>query len=197
MDATNLNLDIRKYTENQEIVDKNKKMSLTSKIIIAVVSILIIGAIAGVVILFATKKDDDSGSRIIIRNNQTDTDENTNSDKNTEANTDIIINTNTEKIKDNQWKKIYKSMLGLSYSDIKKIKNNLSKKAVLSNNYEQNLEKIIAEVYLFKTHGEYSKEDLAVFLLECGVPKKRIEAYTGFSRRKIDQYEERRLKIHE
>jgi len=98
---------------------------------------------------------------------------------------------NTDKIKNNQWKKIYESMLGLSYSDIKKIKNNLSKKAVLSNNYEQNLEKIIAEVYLFKTHGEYSKEDLAIFLLKCGVPKKRVEAYTGFSRRKIDQFEER------
>ena len=102
----------------------------------------------------------------------------------------------TDKIKDSQWKKIYNSMLGLSYSDIKKIKNNLSKKAVLSNNYEQNLEKVIAEVYLFKTHGEYSKEDLAVFLLECGVPKKRVEAYTGFSRRKIDQFEER-LKIND
>lgn len=97
----------------------------------------------------------------------------------------------TVQIKENHWKKIYQSLQGFSYSDIKKITNNLAKKAVLSNNFELNLEIVLAEIYLFKTHGEYSKENLAVFLLGYGVPKKRVSAYTGFSRRKIDQYEER------
>lgn len=97
----------------------------------------------------------------------------------------------TTKIKENQWKKIYQSMIGLSYSDIKKISNNLSKKAILNKSPEQSLEKVIAEVYLFKNHGEYTKGDMAVFMLKNGIPKKRILAYTGLSRRKIDQYEER------
>lgn len=98
---------------------------------------------------------------------------------------------NTADVKDTQWKKIYQSMIGLSYSDIKKISNNISKKAVLNNNADLDMENIIAEVYLFKTHGDYSKEDMALFLLECGVPKKRVAAYTGFSRRKTDQFAER------
>ena len=99
----------------------------------------------------------------------------------------------TYEIKDAQWKKIYQSMSGLSYSDIKKIINNLSKKAILSDAIDLNMENIIAEVYLFKTHGDYSKEEMALFLLESGVPKKRVIAYTGFSRRKIDQFAERMM----
>lgn len=99
----------------------------------------------------------------------------------------------TSEIKDAQWKKIYQSMSGLSYSDIKKIINNLSKKAILSDAINLNMENIIAEVYLFKTHGDYSKEEMALFLLESGVPKKRVIAYTGFSRRKIDQFAERMM----
>ena len=95
------------------------------------------------------------------------------------------------RIKENQWKKIYQSMEGLSYSDIKKISNNLSKKAVLNNNTVLEMESIIAEVYLFKNHGDYSKEDMALFMLDCAVPKKRIAAYTGLSRRRIDQLEGR------
>ena len=97
----------------------------------------------------------------------------------------------TSQIKENQWKKIYRSMLELSYSDIKKINNNLSKKAVLTENVKLDMESIIAEVYLFKTHGDYSKEDMALFMLGCGVPKKRVAAYNGISRRRTDQLAER------
>lgn len=98
---------------------------------------------------------------------------------------------NTELIKEGQWKKIYHSMEGLSYSDIKKINNNLSKKAILRENVDLNMENIIGEVYLFKHHGEISKEDMAVFMLECGVPKNRVAAYVEISRRKMDQFAER------
>lgn len=98
----------------------------------------------------------------------------------------------TTKIKTTQWTRIYQAMCGLSYSDIKCIINNLSKKAVLHGYQDINMESVIAEVYLFKTHGDYSKDDLATFMLNCGVPKKHVSAYTGFSRRKVDMYAERR-----
>ena len=97
----------------------------------------------------------------------------------------------TTQIKENHWKKVYQSMVGLSYSDVKKIKNNLSKKAVLKNNSVLNMEGVIAEVYLFMTHGDYTMEDMAIFMLERGVPKNRVAAYTGLSRRKTDVYGER------
>lgn len=99
----------------------------------------------------------------------------------------------TSRIKDNQWKKIYQSLIGLSYSDIKKISNNVAKKTILTNNYEIEMESIIAEIYLFKTHGDYSKENMATYMLECGVPKKRVADYTNLSRRKIDQCVERAI----
>lgn len=96
-----------------------------------------------------------------------------------------------DQIKENQWKKIYQAMVGLSYSDIKKINNNISKKAVLAENTTLEMESVIAEVYLFKNHGDYSKEDMALFMMKCAVPKKRISAYTRLSRRRIDQLSER------
>ena len=95
----------------------------------------------------------------------------------------------TSHIKENQWKKIYQSMEGLSYSDIRNITNNLSKKAVLNENKVLEIESVIAEVYLFRMHGDYTKEDMALFMLDCAVPKNRIVSYTGLSRRKIDQLE--------
>lgn len=98
---------------------------------------------------------------------------------------------NTASIKENQWNKIYRSMEGLSYSDIKKINNNLSKKAILNENVDLSMERIIGEVFLFKNHGEISKDELTIFMLECDVPKNRIAAYTGLSRRKVDQLAER------
>ena len=96
-----------------------------------------------------------------------------------------------DQIKESQWKKIYQAMEGLSYSDIKKINNNISKKAVFAENTTLEMESVIAEVYLFKNHGDYSKEDMALFMLKCAVPKKRISAYTKLSRRRIDQLSER------
>lgn len=96
-----------------------------------------------------------------------------------------------DQIKENQWKKIYQAMEGLSYSDIKKINNNISKKAILAENMTLEMESVIAEVYLFKNHGDYSKDDMALFMLKCAVPKKRISAYTRLSRRRIDQLSER------
>lgn len=94
-------------------------------------------------------------------------------------------------IKENQWKKIYASMDGLSYSDIKSINNSLSKKAVLSKRTRLAIEDIIGEVYQFNSHGNYTRDAVAVFLLKSGVPKKRVSTYTGLSRRKTDQIAER------
>lgn len=99
-------------------------------------------------------------------------------------------------INDNQWEKICHTMVGFSYSDIKNINNNLAKKALLLEKSCVEMETIIAEVYLFKTHGDYSKEDMALFMLNSGVPKKRIVTYTGLSRRKVDQLE-RSVRIDE
>lgn len=98
---------------------------------------------------------------------------------------------NTKQIKDGQWKRIYRSMEGLSYSNIKMIINNLSKKAVLGENTSLCMESIIAEVFLFKNHGDYTEEELATFMLKSGVPKKHVSGYLGISRRKTDQLAER------
>ena len=92
-------------------------------------------------------------------------------------------------ITDSQWMKIYQSIEGLSYSDIKSIINNAIKKAIINNHTVLEMERVIGEVFLFVNHGDYSKEKMAQYMLERAVPKKRIADYTGLSRRKIDQIE--------
>ena len=96
-----------------------------------------------------------------------------------------------DSIKKNQWDKIYLSMLGLSYSDIRILINNISKKAVFSKNYSLTFESIVAEIFIFKNHGDCTKENVSSFMLKNGVAKKQVEAYTGLSRRKVDQIAER------
>lgn len=94
-------------------------------------------------------------------------------------------------IKENQWKKIYTALKELSYSDIKQIENNLSKKAILNNQTILTFEGVIAEIFLFRNHGDYTTEDMGMFMLRNEVPKKKIAIFTGLSRRKIDQFAER------
>ena len=97
---------------------------------------------------------------------------------------------NKTQITEKQWERIYKSLEGFSFSDIKNIINNLTKKAILYNNTDLSMESFIAEVYLFRNHGNFSKNDLAKYMLDYGVSKYKIIAYTGISRRKIDQLAE-------
>ena len=97
---------------------------------------------------------------------------------------------NRAQITEKQWEKICQSMEGLSFSDVKNIINNLTKKAILCNNTDLSMESFIAEVYLFRNHGNFSKNDLAKYMLDHGVSKYKIIAYTGISRRKIDQLSE-------
>lgn len=93
---------------------------------------------------------------------------------------------NTESIKESQWNKIYQSMLGLSYSDIKNITNNVSKKAVINNKSDICFADFVAEVYLFKNHGDNSIDLMIRYMNEVGVPKKYMLSFFNISRRKLD-----------
>ena len=77
----------RKDLGNNEIVESNKKMSFLCKtILIGAGVILVLGAIIGIIVYFATKKEESSSrNRNGIRQNQTDTvdiDTDTNIDSN-------------------------------------------------------------------------------------------------------------------
>ncbi len=89
-----------------------------------------------------------------------------------------------------QWKKIEACFIGLSYSDIKNIINNMSKKLLLENRAQLDYCDLIAEIFVFKNHGAYSEKDIVRYMVTAGVTKKAVENYFGLSRRKVDAYTE-------
>jgi SpoVK/Ycf46/Vps4 family AAA+-type ATPase len=91
-------------------------------------------------------------------------------------------------IKPSQWKKIEACFVGLSYSDIKNIINNKSKKLLLENKTKLDYCDLIAEIYVFKNHGAYSEKDIVKYMVDAGVTKKAVELYFGLSRRRVDAY---------
>lgn len=94
-------------------------------------------------------------------------------------------------IKPTQWKKIEACFYGLSFSDIKNIINNKSKKLLLDNKTQLDYCDLIAEIFIFKSHGAYSKRDIVRYMVNAGVTKKAVEEYFGLSRRKVDAYTEK------
>ena len=92
----------------------------------------------------------------------------------------------TVSIKDSQWVKIYQSMLGLSYSDIKNITNNVSKKIVINDKRDICFADFVAEIYLFKNHGDKSLDAMIRYMNDVGVPKKYMLSFFNISRRKLD-----------
>ena len=94
-------------------------------------------------------------------------------------------------IRQTQWKKIDACFIDLSYSDIKNIINNKSKKMLLKNKTQMDYCELIAEIFVFKNHGAYTEKDMVRFMVNAGVTKKAVEQYLGLSRRKVDCYTEK------
>ena len=94
-------------------------------------------------------------------------------------------------IKPSQWKKVYDTLLGLSYSDIKNILNNMVKKLVLKDEHIAKFTDILVEAYLFRNHGNYTMEQLVHYMIEHGVSQKQAALYFDVSTRQIKNCLER------
>lgn len=91
-------------------------------------------------------------------------------------------------INEPQWRIITESMNGLSYSDIKDIVQNVLKKSVLKGKTAIECADYLVEVFLFKKHGNYSREDIVKALNEYGVAQKQIARYFSISERQVRNY---------
>lgn len=91
-------------------------------------------------------------------------------------------------ISETQWKAVINAMSGFSYSDIKDIVQNMLKKVVLKEKNEVEMADYIMEVFLFKNHGNYTREDIAQYLSDNGVPQNQIGNYLGVSVRQVRNY---------
>ena len=98
-------------------------------------------------------------------------------------------------IKPGQWKKVYDALLGLSYSDIKNILNNMVKKLVLKDENKVKFTDILVEAYLFKNHGNYTMEQMVQYMIGHGVSQKQASLYFNVSTRQIKNCLERSEKI--
>lgn len=88
-------------------------------------------------------------------------------------------------ITESQWKAIYNAMSGLSYSDIKDIVQNMLKKAVLRNKTEIECSDYLAQVFVFKNHGNYQQSEIIQYLYGNGVAQKQIGRYFSISERQV------------
>lgn len=94
-------------------------------------------------------------------------------------------------IKPGQWKKVYDTLFGLSYSDIKNILNNMVKKLVLKDEHVVKFTDILVEAYLFRNHGNYTMEQIVQYMVEHGVSQKQAALYFDVSTRQIKNCLER------
>lgn len=88
-------------------------------------------------------------------------------------------------VKPRHWEKIVHALLGLSYSDIKNIMKNMVKKAVLKDREKIGFTEVLAEIYLFKNHGDFTMEELLQYLLNNGVSQQQAANYFEVSVRQI------------
>lgn len=88
-------------------------------------------------------------------------------------------------ITDTQRNSIINAMVGLSYSDIKDIIQNMLKKAFLKKKEKIEISDYIIEIFLFKNHGNYNQEKLIQYLYDNGVTQKQISKYLEISERQV------------
>lgn len=88
-------------------------------------------------------------------------------------------------ISEAQWKTIVNAMSGLSYSDIKDIVQNVLKKAILKNKTDIECIDYLMEIFIFKKHGNYGKDEVIQYLYENGVAQKQIGRYLSISERQV------------
>lgn len=88
-------------------------------------------------------------------------------------------------ITEQQWRTIINTMQGLSYSDIKDIIQNMLKKAILKEKKEIECADYLVEIFMFKTHGNYSQSEVIKYLNDNGVAQKQIGRYFGISERQV------------
>lgn len=88
-------------------------------------------------------------------------------------------------IRPRQWEKITNALVGLSYSDIKNIIQNMVKKAILKNKEEIGFVEFLAENYLFRNHGDFTMDELVQYLIESGVSQMQAANYFNVSTRQI------------
>lgn len=93
-----------------------------------------------------------------------------------------------EGITEAQWKAIVNAMVGMSYSDIKDVVQNVLKKAVLKNKTELECSDYLVETFIFKNHGNYGQDEVVQYLYNNGVAQKQIGRYFSISERQVRNY---------
>lgn len=90
-----------------------------------------------------------------------------------------------DSITESQWKTIAEMMADLSYSDIKDIVQNLYKKAILEDKEEIEVIDFLQEIFLFRNHGNYKKEDLVQYIVGSGISQNSTAKYFAVSTRQV------------
>lgn len=101
----------------------------------------------------------------------------------------------TEAISEGHWKAIADAMVGLSYSDVKDIVQNVLKKAVLKEKSEIESIDYLYEIFIFTKHGNYSTEEAIQYLTDHGITQKQIAKFYSISERQVRNFQGKGVSI--
>lgn len=80
---------------------------------------------------------------------------------------------------------ISNAFVGMTYADIKRVLQNAIKKYLLKNEDSLKFIDVIAEIYLFENHGDYSQGSMIQFICNAGIAQSSVAKYFDVSVRQI------------
>ena len=88
-------------------------------------------------------------------------------------------------IADKHMMTIYGQLVGLSYSDIQVLGQNVVKQKLIQKEESASAIDFLKEIILFKQHGNVDQPKLIHYLLQCGIPQRAIAEHFNISVRKV------------
>lgn len=80
---------------------------------------------------------------------------------------------------------VTEQLLGLSYSNIQTLTQNVIKQKIIKNERIISAFDFLREIAVFKKHGNLSQEDMIRYFLECKLPQRAIADYFSISQRQV------------
>lgn len=97
----------------------------------------------------------------------------------------IIGVINIQQITPKQKKIIIRQLNGLSYSEIQTLMQNVIKQKIIKNEENADVFDFLCEVAVFKKHANISRQEMILYLLECGLPQRLVAEHFHTSQRQV------------
>ena len=80
---------------------------------------------------------------------------------------------------------LIKQLIGLSYSEIQTLSQNVVKQKIIKNEEKASITDFLYEVAIFRNHANISQQNTIRYLMECGLSQRQIAEYFHISLRQV------------